>query len=178
MRDAPVVSVPLPATGGLVDVFTSHGQTYVRDIQKDLVPRVIAHSGYRWHNAVARNEMIQILRFLTIRKGGLYMHWDALAARSQTLRTNNVKALGIKIAASHAHAARNHQAYVTQAVSKLFQDTPYDKKLCFVKEEVFGITDGGPIIGANHPVMTEMFVIPISGALCSSSNFRGTGPVC
>ncbi len=39
------------------------------------------------------------------------MHWDALAARSQTLRTNNVKALGIKIAASHAHAARNHQAY-------------------------------------------------------------------
>ena len=34
-----VVSVPLPATGGLVDVFTAHGQTYVRDIQKDLVPR-------------------------------------------------------------------------------------------------------------------------------------------
>ncbi len=173
MRDAPVVSVCLPATGGIVDVFTANGQTYVRDVQKDLVPRVIAHSGYRWHNAVARNEMIQILRFLTIRKGGVYARWDALAARSQHLKYNNVKTLGNRVAASHAHAARNHQAYVSRAVQKLFQDTPDDQKLCFVKEEVFGITDGGPIIGADHPVLTEMFAIPIAGALCCSLIFRG-----
>ena len=166
------MSVPLPATGGLVDVFTLHGQTYVRDIQKDLVPRVIAHSGYRWHNAVARNEMIQILRFLTIHKGGVYVHFDALAARSQHLKSNNLKALAQEIAASHAHAARNHQAYVTRAVWKLFQDTPDDKKLCFVKEEVFGITDGGPIIGADHPVIVEMFAVPITGALCCSWFFK------
>jgi hypothetical protein len=116
VREASVVSVPLPATGGLVDVFTAHGQTYVRDIQKDLVPRIIAHWGYRWHNAVARNEMIQILKFLTIRKGSVYIHWDALAARSLALTSNNVRALGSKIAANHAHVARNHQAYVTRAV--------------------------------------------------------------
>jgi hypothetical protein len=173
VRDVIAVSVPLPASGGLVDVFTAHGQTYVRDIQKDLVPRIIAHSGYRWHNAVSRNEMIQILRFLTIRKGGVYVHWDALAARSQQLKSNNVKALGNKIAASHAHAARNHQGYVARAVFKLFQATPDDKKLCFVKEEVFGITDGGPIIGADHPVIMEMFEIPITGALCCSLNLYG-----
>jgi hypothetical protein len=40
------------------------------------------------------------------------------------------------------------------------------------------VTDGGPIIGADHPVMTEMFVIPITGALCSSSNFRGVLARC
>ena len=138
VRTPSVVSVPLPATGGLVDVFTVPGQNYIRDIQKDLVPRIIAHSGFRWHNSVARNEMIQILRSLTIRKGGVYVHWDALAARSQfqQLKTSNAKALGQKIAASHAHAARNHQAYVAQAVWKLFQDTPDDQKLCFVKEEI------------------------------------------
>jgi hypothetical protein len=84
-----------------------------------------------------------------------------------------VKTLGAKIAASHAHAAGNHRAYVSRAVQKLFQDTPDDKKLCFVKEEVFGITDGGPIIGADHPVLTEMFAIPIAGALCCSLIFRG-----
>ena len=128
MREASVVSVPLPATGGLVDVFAAHGQTYAREIQKDLVPRIIAHSGYRWHNAVARNEMIQILRFLTIRKAGVYIHWDALAARSLALTSNNVSALGRKIAASHAHAARNHQDYVARAVFKLFQAKPDDKK--------------------------------------------------
>jgi hypothetical protein len=40
---ATVLSVPIPAQGGIVDVFThwQHGQSYVRDIQKVLVPRVI-----------------------------------------------------------------------------------------------------------------------------------------
>ena len=98
----------------------SHGQTYVRDIQKFLVPRVIANSGYRWHNAANRNEMMQILRALTIEKGGAYVHWDALAARSAHLKTNNLKALGSKIAMSHAHATRNHQAFVSRAVARLF----------------------------------------------------------
>jgi hypothetical protein len=42
---------------------------------------------------------------------------------------------------------------------------PCNKKLCFVKEEVFGIADGGPIIGPDHPAMLEMFAQPITGAL-------------
>ena len=50
-------------------------------------------------------------------------------------------------------------------VAKLFRATPNDKKLCFVKEEVFGIKDGAPIIGPDHPVMLEMFEQPIAGAL-------------
>ena len=56
---------------------------------------------------------------------------------------------------------QNHQAYLNRAIYKLFQATPDDMKLCFVKEEVFGIADGGPIIGADHPVMTEVFAAPI-----------------
>jgi hypothetical protein len=83
------VSVPLPAQGGLVDVFTAMGQSYLRDIQRDLVPRMIARSGYRWHNSLCRPEMLQILRHITIRKGGVYVHWDALNARSE--KTNNAK---------------------------------------------------------------------------------------
>jgi len=178
VRTPSVVSVPLPATGGLVDVLAGHGQTYVRDIQKDLVPRIIANSGYRWHNAAARNEMLQILRYLTIRKGGIYMHWDALAARSEDHRSNNVMALGRRVAASHAHAANNHRRYIARLVELLFNNTPDNKKMCFVKEEVFGITDGGPIIGADHPLMTEIFAIPIAGALCRSSKFRGVLARC
>jgi hypothetical protein len=65
----------------------------------------------------------------------------------------------------NAHATRNHKHYVMEMVSKLFRATPNDKKLCFVKEEVFGITDGGPIIGPDHTVMLEMFAQPIKGAL-------------
>ena len=94
------------------------------------------------------------------------MHWDALNARSA--RSNSAIALGAQFAKSHAHAAGNHQALVRTAVTKLFQHTPNDKKMCFVKEEVFGITDGCPIIGPNgpdHPVVVEMMAQPKVGTL-------------
>ncbi len=45
---------------------------------------------------------------------------------------------------------------MSQAVAKLLQGTADDRSLCFVKDEVFGITDGRPIIGVDHPVMVEM----------------------
>ncbi len=41
------------------------------------------------------------------------------------------------------------------------------------KEKAFGITDGGPIIGAEHPVITDMFAIPITVTLCCSQFFCG-----
>jgi hypothetical protein len=92
--------------------------------------------------------------------------WDAFVARSK--KGNNVKALGCKIAASHAHATRMHKMYVREAVAKPFRATPNDNQLCFDKEEVFGIADGGPIIGPDRPAMREMFAQPITGALCRS----------
>ena len=93
------VSAMLPIEGNLLDVLTGKGQSYVRDLQRELVPRSIAVSGFRWHNGVNRGEMIQILRYLTIRKGG------ALAARSA--KSGNVNVLATKIAWSHAHVARS-----------------------------------------------------------------------
>jgi hypothetical protein len=65
------------------------------------------------------------------------------------------------MAQSHAHAARNHQAAVAGAVFRLFVNTPdsvpENKILNFVKEEVFGISDGLSIIDKDHPVTVEMF---------------------
>ncbi len=122
---ATVLSVPLPAQGSIVEIITDHNQTYIRDIQKELVPRAIAYSGYRWHNSLCRPEMLQILQSITIRKGGVYVHWDALEARSE--KTNNAKVLGKKAVDSHAHATRMHKVYVREAVAKLFQATPNDK---------------------------------------------------
>jgi hypothetical protein len=157
------VNAILPTIGGLMDVLAGNGQTYIRDIQKELVPRMIAVVGHRWHNAVNRDTMIQILRYLTIRKGGVYAHWDALETRSA--KSNDAKKLADQIAKSHAHAAGKHQAFVRTAVAKLFQDTPNDTKLNYVKEEVFGILGGRPIIGSDHPVVVEMMAQPIIGTL-------------
>jgi hypothetical protein len=90
--------------------------------------------------------MIEILRSLTIRKGGIYAHWGALAARS--LKSNDLDKMGNNITASHAHAARMHKGYVREKVAMLFQATPGNIKLCFVKEEVLRIKDGCP---PSHP---------------------------
>ena len=50
---------------------------------------------------------------------------------------------------------------------RLFVNTadsvPENKILNFVKEEVFGISDGLPIIDEDHPVMVEMFAQDIIG---------------
>ena len=54
-----------PAGAALPDgpLQLSNGQTYIRDMQKELVLRIIAVSGYRWHNSrtVNREQMVQIL---------------------------------------------------------------------------------------------------------------------
>ena len=42
-------------------------------------------------------------------------------------------------------------------IKKLFQSTPCDDKISFVKEEVFGVENGDTRIDAKHPVMVEMF---------------------
>jgi len=55
-------------------------------------------------------------------------------------------------------------------MSRLVAD---DKKLCFAKEEVSGITDGGQSPMEDHPVFMEMFAVPITGALCYSLKFCG-----
>jgi hypothetical protein len=61
-------SVPLPAQGYLFDVLKNNGQHFSRDMQKSLVPRMIAAAGYRWHNSVSRDLLIQQLRQFTIEK--------------------------------------------------------------------------------------------------------------
>ncbi len=128
---------------------------------------MIAAAGYRWHNSVSSDILIQQLRQLTIAKGGVYIHWDALEALSPG--NSNAKAVARTMAQSSALAARNHRAAVAGAVFPLFVNTPdsvpKNKILNFVKEEVFRIRDGLPIMDKDHPVMVEMFAQDILGTL-------------
>jgi hypothetical protein len=42
------------------------------------------------HNATARNEMLQIVRFLTISKGGENVHWDLLMLGPRKKKTREL----------------------------------------------------------------------------------------
>ena len=158
------MSLVLPSAGGIVDVFTADGQGYIREVQKDLTPWLISVAGFRWHNRVSREFLLQILRYLSIARGGVFAHWDALALRSQ--KSNNVDELAKKFSMSHAHAAANHQARIRDMIKRLFLQSPAgDLKMRFIKQEVFGIEDGAPIMADDHPAINEMFEQPITGAL-------------
>ena len=111
---APAVSLVLPSAGGIVDVFTADGQGYIREVQKESTPWLISVAGFRWHNRVSREFLLQFLRYLSIARGGVFAHWDALALRSQ--KSNNVDELAKKFSMSHAHAAANHQARICDMI--------------------------------------------------------------
>jgi hypothetical protein len=159
-------SVPLPAQGYLFDVLKNNGQHYSRDIQKSLVPRMIA-AGCKWHNSVSSYILIQQLRQLTIEKGGVCVHWDALETRSPG--NSNEKAVARTMAQSHAHAARNHRllSLVRFSDCLLIPPTPCPKirSSTSSRKKFFGIRDGLPIIDKDHPVMVEMFAQEILGTL-------------
>ncbi len=108
--------------------------------------------------------LLRILRYLSIARGGVFAHWDALALQSQ--KSNNVQVLAVKFSGSHAHAAANHQAHIRDLLKRLFLQTPAgDIKMQFIRDEVFRIEDGAPIMAYDHPAIKEMFEQQFTGVL-------------
>jgi hypothetical protein len=71
------------------------------------------------------------------------------------LNTKSERHLMAKLRLSHQHALQNHRVHLRQIISELFEQT-YDSKINFIKQSVFGVDDGAPIIGRDHPVVKGM----------------------
>ena len=67
--------------------------------------------------------------------------------------------------ASHGHAARAHCAMVANWIGRLFHKTA-DPRTNFVKEHVFGVKDGAPILAQDHPVMKQVAHRRASAFIC------------
>ena len=57
------------------------------------------------------------------------------------------------------HAWKHHRAKMAEAVAALFHETA-DPQINWVKETVFGVKDGAPLLSGTHPVMEELMKGP------------------
>jgi hypothetical protein len=56
---------------------------------------------------------------------------------------------------SHQHTSKEHHYRMNMLALKLFRDT-VDPAVNYVKSKEFGIKDGKPILGTDHPLMKEL----------------------
>jgi hypothetical protein len=128
-------------------------QSNTRQIQEHLVVRLIAKIGYRWNNATSAGIAVQIVRDIVVNKNiaGYGELYDDLGKQNQKAELKMMA----KLRTSHQHALANHRSYVRELISDLFE-VSYDAKINFIKESVFGVADGAPIIDMDHPVVKGM----------------------
>ena len=67
--------------------------------------------------------------------------------------------------AAHQHAGKIHHECMSALVAKLklFRATK-DPAVNYVKSKVFGIEDGAPILGNDHPLIIELKAVDVPGA--------------
>jgi hypothetical protein len=133
---------------------------------------IIARSGIRWHTAANKSVVIAVLRKYIIDNDidGLAECYDSMRERSD----KSEKQMVTKFLRSAQHAARQHREYVAWIIDRLFQPTNLEPQLVRVKEEIFGVNGGGPIIEPSHEAMRELLHNQPKGAqhsLCVHFSF-------
>ena len=61
---------------------------------------------------------------------------------------------------SGMHSACQHRELIAKFVALLFSPTPNQPALNYIKQTVFDVEDGGPILGQEHPAMVALRVQP------------------
>jgi len=133
----------------------------VYEIHPILVPEIIARCGMRWWNAHCNSEVKCVLREVILkhnlgRFGALY---DMLRESSPASEKTLLRILR----AAHQHAGKIHHQRMSALVAKLFRTTK-DPAVNYVKSKVFGIEDGAPILGNDHPLIIALKAVDVPGA--------------
>ena len=131
--------------------------SFLRNIAGPITPELIARIGIKWHGAGNKPAAASVMRNIVLAEDlqGLAEHYDEYAKNSTK---EELKVLR-RILRSGQHAARQHREKTAGLVEELFKQTPSENgPLRFVKETVFGVADGAPIMDKDtHPVFDAMF---------------------
>ena len=139
-----------PAQGGIVNL-----------IHPILVPEIVARCGMRWWNAHCNTQVTNVLREAVVKHnlGNFGTSYDKLREATPASEMDLLR----KLRTSHQHAGKNHHRRTAAIVAKLFRQTK-DPAVNYVKSKVFGIEDGAPILGDDHPLVKELMAAIPSGA--------------
>lgn len=133
----------------------------VYSLQPILVPEIVARCGMRWWNAHCNPDVKCVLREVVVKHnlGHFGPSYDMLRETTPASEKTVLKVLR----ASHQHTGKKHHASMSALVAKLFRVTK-DPAVNYVKSKVFGIEDGAPILGDDHPVVQELKAAVVPGA--------------
>jgi len=121
-----------------------------------MTPSLVARLGNKWYAAYNKYKAASIMRNIVTSEDifGMASSYPRLQANSPRDELLVVR----RILRSGQHAYRKHRDFTAHVVLELFQQTaPGDIEMLHVKEAVFGVKNGAPLLDEGHPALIELF---------------------
>ena len=131
----------------------------MRKIQAGCVAWLVNLLGIRWSSSVCRAQVAPIVQYLVLRQelGGIDSS-DKYSACKNANQKSEFHFLQ-SIQQTQNKTAKQHRDKIRELVMEFFTATS-DKMINTIKQEVFDVADGAPIVGRDHPVVQAMMALP------------------
>lgn len=125
----------------------------VHAIQPIIVPEIIARCGMRWWNASSASLAGSVVRNAVIKRN--LGHFGELFDEMYSVNQASLKSVLRELRKGHQHCARIHHLRLARLIASLFEQTSEDR-INYVKDKVFGVRGGAPILEHDHPVIQHL----------------------
>jgi len=134
-------------------------QGTMRKIQAGCVAWLVNLLGIRWSSSVCRAQVAPIVQYLVLRHelGGIDSSDKYSACKNANPRSEFHFLQSIQ--QTQNKTAKQHRDKIRELVMEFFTATS-DKMINTIKQEVFDVADGAPIVGRDHPVVQAMMALP------------------
>ena len=151
-------SAPSSAESGRLNSMCNH--SFLRRVTPLLIPELISRLGNKWHGAHNRSIAANMLRHVVLAEDIDQMGSSGLYDRLASAYPKEERMVLTRILRTGQHAARKHRLNLAALVRALFEQTPpSEADMLYIKETVFGVKEGAPIMASNHPAIVELFSV-------------------
>jgi hypothetical protein len=134
-------------------------QGTMRKIQAGCVAWLVNLLGIRWSGSLCRGQVAPIVQHIVISNGlGGIDSSDKYTACKHAAPKSEFHFLQ-SIQQTQNKTAKQHRDKIRELVMEFFTATS-DKMINTIKQEVFDVADGAPIVGRNPPVVQAMMALP------------------
>ena len=171
-------SSPVPTPGVLqgqdLELLTRSKQAggIGQELQRLVVPEIIARCGMRWWNAQSGAVVGSVVRNVVVQHD--LVGFGAAFVQLYEANPASLKAILRALRVSHIHCAKNHHDRLAQLVARLIAPSK-DERVDYGKQKVFGVKSSAPILADDHPVIKYLWnqdalPPPLTSRLAADSN--------
>ena len=127
---------------------------FMRKMTLVLTPEIISRLGNKWYSAVNKPFVCGMLRNMVLNYN--YEGYAAIYDKMRAVEPRQEGNIATRFLRTGQHAARGHRQQVAALVARLFAQTE-DLEMEYIKESVFGVVSGAPIMRDDHPALQDLF---------------------